>query len=64
MLPATLDTAAFAAMARVSSRVSMRGLQVRPGMIIAIEREYEATGQLSEVRSRTAVRGGWVGGRM
>ena len=38
--------------------------QVRPGMIVAIEREYEASGQLSEVRSRTAVRGGWVGGRM
>ena len=40
------------------------GLQVRPGMVIAMEREYEAGGQLAEVRSRTAVRGGWVGGRM
>ncbi len=29
-----------------------------------VEREYDACGELLEVRSRTAVRGGWVGGRM
>jgi hypothetical protein len=29
-----------------------------------LEREYDAAGALMEVRSRTAVLGGWVGGRM
>jgi hypothetical protein len=29
-----------------------------------LQREYSAEGMLMEVRSRTAVKGGWVGGRM
>lgn len=40
------------------------GWEVRPGMMVGLEREYDAGGQLAEVRSRTAVRGGWVGGPM
>lgn len=29
-----------------------------------VEREYDGSGALTEVRARTAVKGGWVGGRM
>ncbi|EIE22064.1 hypothetical protein COCSUDRAFT_66811 [Coccomyxa subellipsoidea C-169] len=32
--------------------------------LIGLQREYSADGLLMEVRSRTAVKGGWVGGRM
>ena len=32
--------------------------------LAGVQREYDAGGELLEVRSRTAVRGGWVGGRM
>ncbi|CAL8461581.1 g1112 [Coccomyxa elongata] len=32
--------------------------------LIGLQREYSADGMLTEVRSRTAVKGGWVGGRM
>lgn len=34
------------------------------GVLSLVEREYGSNGTLTEVRSRTAVRGGWVGGRM
>ena len=34
------------------------------GMAAGLQREYDASGALTEVRSRTAVLGGWVGGRM
>lgn len=34
------------------------------GLLTLVEREYDGTGQLAEVRHRTAVLGGWVGGRM
>lgn len=37
---------------------------VRPGMMISMQREYDACGDLMEVRSRSAVEGTWVGGRM
>lgn len=37
---------------------------VREGMVVYIEREYEAGGQLLEVRSGSAVKGAWAGGRM
>lgn len=37
---------------------------VRPGMMISMQREYDAAGDLMEVRSRSAVEGSWVGGRM
>ena len=40
------------------------GWEVRPGMMVGLEREYDARGELAEVRSKTAVRGGWVGGPM
>ena len=33
-------------------------------MVISMQREYDATGDLMEVRSRSAVEGAWVGGRM
>ena len=39
---------------------AVRGGRGRAG----VQREYDAGGELLEVRSRTAVRGGWVGGRM
>ncbi|KAK9909661.1 hypothetical protein WJX75_005765 [Coccomyxa subellipsoidea] len=32
--------------------------------LVGLQREYSAEGMLMEVRSRTAVKGGWVGGRM
>lgn len=34
------------------------------GLLSLVEREYDGAGHLTEVRFRTAVRGGWVGGRM
>ena len=37
---------------------------VRSGMMISMQREYDAAGDLMEVRSRSAVEGSWVGGRM
>ena len=37
---------------------------VRSGMVISMQREYDATGDLMEVRSRSAVEGSWVGVRM
>lgn len=37
---------------------------VRPGMMISMQREYDACGDLMEVRSRSALEGTWVGGRM
>ena len=37
---------------------------VRPGMMISMQREYDSAGDLMEVRSRSAVEGTWVGGRM
>ena len=37
---------------------------VRPGMMISMQREYDSAGELMEVRSRSAVEGTWVGGRM
>lgn len=37
---------------------------VRPGMMISMQREYDSAGDLMEVRSRSAVEGSWVGGRM
>lgn len=37
---------------------------VRPGMMISMQREYDACGDLMEVRSRSAVEGTWVGGCM
>lgn len=37
---------------------------VRPGMMISMQREYDAAGDLMEVRNRSAVEGSWVGGRM
>lgn len=40
------------------------GWEVRPGMIVGLEREYDSQGVLAEVRTKTAVRGGWVGGPM
>lgn len=39
---------------------ALKGSRGRAG----VQREYDAGGELLEVRSRTAVRGGWVGGRM
>ncbi len=45
---------------------SSRGLLIstaflaRDGMLISMQREYDAGGSLTEVRSRSAVRGGWV----
>ncbi len=33
-------------------------------LAVGVQREYTADGLLAEVRSRTAVKGGWVGGRM
>jgi hypothetical protein len=37
---------------------------VRQGMLISMQREYDAAGELLEVRSRSAVKGQWVGGSM
>ena len=44
-------------------RISV-GWLVREGTLIGLQREYDSEGHLTEVRSRTAVRGGWVGGQM
>ena len=37
---------------------------VADGVVSLVEREYDGHGTLTEVRARTAVKGGWVGGRM
>lgn len=34
------------------------------GTFVTMERDYGPDGKLSEVRSRTKVKGGWAGGRM
>ncbi|KAK9808796.1 hypothetical protein WJX72_003812 [[Myrmecia] bisecta] len=36
----------------------------RDNMLIGVQREYDAAGELLEVRTQTAIRDGWVGGRM
>lgn len=46
-------------MSSVTKRLVIKGC-VGAGL----QREYSAEGMLMEVRSRTAVKGGWVGGRM
>ncbi len=33
-------------------------------LLSLVERQYDGTGRLTEVRSRTSVKNGWVGGRM
>ena len=40
------------------------GQSRRMHVLAGLQREYDASGALTEVRSRTAVLGGWVGGRM